>query len=152
MSVAVDRLPGHRRCAGGSVNGLLVSRCAVPSVLSRVARGRDARGIGAAPGTTTEPWDARTRVSVDVSGDGGVGGGKPNDVSTGAVGVPGPPGVVVYGSVIGTQVAIGSVPARKKSATAGPQPGAQSWPLARSICRSMTPSGRSQSDDAGRRR
>ena len=81
-----------------------------------MGRGRDARGIGAAPGVTMLPPDERMRDSVDVSGRGAgvVGAGKPNDVSTGLVlGSPGMPGVVGYGSAIGTQVAIGSVPARK---------------------------------------
>ena len=85
------------------MNGLLVSRGVdVPAVVSRDGRGRDGRGIGAAPGEKTVPPDVRMRVSVDVSGCGAgvvgagvVGAGKPNDVSTGlAPGSPGAPGVV----------------------------------------------------------
>ena len=51
--------------------------------------------MGAAPGTIAEPCEARERVNVDVSGAGvgALGGGKPNEVSTGA-GPPGAPGVV----------------------------------------------------------
>jgi hypothetical protein len=41
------------------VNGLLVSR-GVDVTESRVGRGRDARGIGAAPGMTIEPGEPRT--------------------------------------------------------------------------------------------
>ena len=92
------------------MNGLLVSRWAAPTVVSRGARGREARGMGAAPGCTITPDDPRVRVDVSV---GALGGGKPNDVSTGAA--PGAPGAPVpgYGLFNGRQVAIGSVPARK---------------------------------------
>ena len=113
--MAVDGLPRHRRCDGGSVNGLLVSRGVdVPAAVSRADLGRDARGIGAAPGVTIEPGELRTWVDVSGRGAGPRGDGKPNDVSTGfAPGSPGAPGVVGYGSATGMHVAIGSVPARK---------------------------------------
>src|SRR3954468_4705453 len=127
MRVAVSRTPaGH---SGGILKGLIVSR--LGRVVSRTGRdvsrgmrseskgtgrmlsrvvgrcGRVARGIGAAPGTTTTPGEAVTGRDVVsngrriVSGYGVAGGGcrgggepsggKPNDVSTVAPGMGGTP-------------------------------------------------------------
>jgi hypothetical protein len=93
------------------LNGLLVSRGVdVPTVESRDGRGRDGRGADEPPGENTVPPEVRMRDSVDVSGRGAgvVGAGNPNDVSTGFA-----PGLDGFGVATGTQVSIGSVPARK---------------------------------------